>query len=166
MTTNKVGYLKPFNLEDRKDTNGSVNETTVNKWQGCMIQNVRKDQRWILLLELEWQPKRVNNRGVVGRPAVAGPPVVPAVPAAAVAADIDAMLEYVSQFSPNCLYRDITTRATSLQAVWRLVRDWAGLKSSGCRQQAYWQVKRSYDPNGDVSPTDFFFLLRNAMVHN
>ena len=73
------------------------------------------------------------------------------------------MLEYISQYAPNCLYRDITERAMSLTAVWLLIRDWAGLKSTGCKQLAYWQLKRSYDPNGDLSPTDFFFLLRNSM---
>ena len=73
------------------------------------------------------------------------------------------MLEYISQYSPNCLYRDITQRVTSLQAIWILIRKWAGLKSSGCRLHAYWLVKRNYDPNGDASPTDLFYELRNAM---
>ena len=72
------------------------------------------------------------------------------------------MLEYVSQYAPNALYRDITLRATSLAAVWTLVRDWAGLKTSGCKQHIYFTVKHSYDPSGDLTPTDFFFSLRNA----
>ena len=72
------------------------------------------------------------------------------------------MLEYVSQYAPNTLYRDITLRATGLAAVWTLVRDWAGLKASGCKQQVFFTVKHSHDHNGDITPTDFFFSLRNA----
>ena len=47
--------------------------------------------------------------------------------AGATAADdstqVDQMLENVSQYAPNALYRDITVRATSLAAVWTLDRD-------------------------------------------
>ena len=161
--TTKVGVLKPFNIADKKDPDGRVSEVTANKWQGCILQNLRKEPKWIPLLELEWGQKKVANRGVHGRPEVPGPPLIPAVPAATVATDIDSMLEYISQYSPNCLYRDITQRVTSLQAIWILIRKWAGLKSSGCRLHAYWLVRRNYDPNGDASPTDLFYELRNAM---
>ena len=44
---------------------------------------------------------------------------------------IDGLLEYVAQYAPNALYRDITRRATSLESIWILVRKWAGLKTSG-----------------------------------
>ena len=155
MANHKIGILKPFNIEDRKDSKSKVSEITANKWQGCLLQNIRKEPRWVPLLDLVWQQKKVQDRGVLARPAQPGPPAVEAVPPASIAADIDALLEYVSQYSPNCLYRDITNRATSLNNEWILVRKWAGLKSSGCRHQAYWQVKRSWDPNADVPPTDF-----------
>ena len=72
------------------------------------------------------------------------------------------LLEYVSQYAPNALYRDITLRATSLDAVWILVRNWAGLKTSGSKQEIYYQVKNSWDPNSDLTETDFYFQLRNA----
>ena len=72
------------------------------------------------------------------------------------------MLEYISQFAPNCLYRDITSRATSLQAVWILVRNWAGLKSSGCKQLVYFNIKKSYASNPETPSTDFHLALRNA----
>ena len=72
------------------------------------------------------------------------------------------MLEYVSQFAPNCLYRDITSRATSLNDVWKLVRNWAGLKSSGCKQLVYFNTKKSFSNLQDTPPTDFYFSLRNA----
>ena len=158
----KVGILKPFRIEDRKDANNRVSETTANKWKGSVLQNIRKEPRWVPLLDLVWRPKKVPNRGLEPRPAQEGPPAVPEVPAAAIAADVDSMLEYISQYAPNSLYRDITVRSTSLNNVWDTVRKWAGLKTAGCLHQSYWQVKRSFDPNGDITPTDFYFLLRNA----
>ena len=123
MAQHKVGILKPFNLEEKKDPNGQITEATANKWQGCISQNLRKEPKWIHLLDMQWQQKRVVNRGMDPRPAVVGPPAIPEVPAATVASDIDSMLEYISQYSPSCLYRDIMLRSTSLQSVWKLVRD-------------------------------------------
>ena len=96
-----------------------------------------------------WQPKKSVYRGFTGASAADD------------STQVDLMLEYVSQYAPYALYRDITLRANSLAAVWTLVRDWTGLKISGCKQDAYFTVKHSYFPNGDLTPTDFFFL-RNA----
>jgi hypothetical protein len=151
MTSSKVGQLKPFMIEEKKEgPTRSVSEITANKWQGCMVANIKKEEKWVPLMTKTWQPKKTANRGLAG----------------ATAADdstqVDQMLEYVSQYAPNALYRDITLRATSLAAVWTLVRDWAGLKTSGCKQHTYFTVKHSYDSNSDLTPTDFFFSLRNA----
>ena len=109
-------------IEDRKDANNRVSETTANKWKGSVLQNIRKEPRWVPLLDLVWRPKKVPNRGLDPRPAQAGPPPVPEVPAAAIAADVDSMLEYISQYAPNSLYRDITVRSTSLNNVWEASR--------------------------------------------
>ena len=69
------------------------------------MQNIQKDQTWIHLLDLNLLPKRVNDQGVAAQPAEKEPPQVTGVPAAVVAADMDTMLEYLSQFSSNRLYR-------------------------------------------------------------
>ena len=98
----------------------------------------------------EWQPKKVTNRGITEDTAIQD------------VLQIDLMLAYLAQYAPKALYRDITLRATSLSAVWTLVRQWAGLKSSGCKQHVYYQMKHTYEPNGDLTPNDFFFSLRNA----
>ena len=95
--SSKVGLLKPFHNENKKESNGSVSEVTANKWQGCMLQNICKEPKWIPLLELEWGNKKTPNRGVTPRPKEAGPPVVPSVPAADITVLIDSVLEYVSQ---------------------------------------------------------------------
>ena len=148
----KVGQLKPFHLEDKREgPTKTVSETTVNKWEGCILTNIKKEEKWHKFLHPKtWTAKKVPNRGFTGADSEAD------------ATQHDMMLEYISQYARNALYRDITIRAKSLREVWTLIRNWAGLKTSGCKQQVYYTVKRSYDPNSDLSPTDFFFSLRNA----
>ena len=147
----KIGQLKPFMLEEKKEgASRTVSETTVNKWKGCILANVKKEEKWIPFISKKWKPKKVPNRGLTGSSADAD------------SLQIDTLLEYISQYAPNALYRDITQRSTSLDEVWLLIRNWAGLKSSGSKQQTYYAVKHSFDPNGDLSHTDFFFTLRNA----
>ena len=65
-----------------------------------MLQNIRKERKWTPLLELEWSNKKTPNRGVTPCPEEAGPPVVPT---ADIATHIGSMLEYISQYAPNCL---------------------------------------------------------------
>ena len=150
--TSKVGQLKLFMIEEKKEgPTRSVTETTANKWQGCILANIKKEEKWLKFLPPKtWKAKKTVNRGFTGAEAAAD------------TTQVDMLLEYISQYAPNALYRDITIRATSLDAVWTLVRNWAGLKTSGCKQQSYFTVKHSYDSNGDLSPTDFYFSLRNA----
>ena len=99
----KIGQLKPFMLEEKKEgPNKTISETTANKWKGCMIANIKKEDKWLPFLSPKtWQPKKIPNRGLTGGDASAS------------ATQIDMMLEYVSQYAPNALYRDITLRATS-----------------------------------------------------
>ena len=149
--SSKIGQLKPFMIEDKKEgPTNSVSETTANKWKGCILANIKKEEKWLPHISTSWAQKKVPNRGFTG------------VDAATKCTQVDAMLEYISQYAPNALYRDITKQATSLEAIWTLIRNWAGLKTSGCKQQTYFKVKHSFDPNGELSTTDFFFFLRNA----
>ena len=151
MASSKVGQLKPFMIEEKKeDPNTAVSEVTANKWKGSMLAIIRKEEKWAPLISKTWHPKKTAHRGFQGSDAANNSNLV------------DAMLEYVSQYAPNALYRDIEKRTTSLDAVWTLVRNWAGLKTSGCKQQVYFRVKKSFSSSSDLSPTDFFFSLRNA----
>ena len=87
-----------------------------------MLANIKKEEKWIPFLSPKtWKVKKSTNRGFTGAKAAAE--------AAAQATQVDMLLEYVSQYAPNALYRDITLRATSLDTVWTLVRNWAGLKT-------------------------------------
>ena len=104
MATSKVGQLKPFMIEEKKEgPNNSISEVTANKWKGSIIANIKKEEKWVALISQTWEPKKITNRGLTGNDA------------AAKATQIDLMLEYVSQYAPNALYRDITKRATSLK---------------------------------------------------
>ena len=148
----KAGHIKPFSLEDRKEGPDKVSEVSVNKWQGCIIANVKREEKWHKFLpagdKSEWQPKKVMDRGFNGETKAAD------------ALQLNAMLKYVSQYAPNCLYRDITLCSRSLQNIWTLICDWAGLKTVGCYHKLYFKTKQTFNPNdADQSPVDFFFKL-------
>ena len=105
MAPSKVGKLKPFLIEERREGPlNSISEATANKWQGNLTANIKKEENWIPLINATWLNKKTPNRGYPQEDTTS-------------ANNVQQMLEYVSQFAPNCLYRDITSRATSLQAV-------------------------------------------------
>ena len=149
MVAPKAASIKPFMLEKKEGPRQVVSETSVNKWIGCLVTNIKKETDWcpFTASDYSWDQKKVVNRGKAD---------------AATARNIEAMLEYISQYTPNCLYWDITVRSKSMEEIWTLVRKWAGIKTVGCYQQKYFQMKRSYNPSGDVTPTDFYFMLRNC----
>ena len=93
----KAGHIKPFSLEDRKEgPDNKVSEVSVNKWQGCIIANVKREDKWHKFLpagdKSEWQPKKVTDRGFDGETKAVD------------ALQLEVMLEYISQYAPNCLY--------------------------------------------------------------
>ena len=146
----KVGQLKPFLIEEKREGPlNSISEATANKWIGNLTANIKKDEQWLPLVNRSWGKKKISNRGFPAADTTS-------------ANHVQNMLEYISQYAPNCLYRDITARATSLNDVWLLVRQWAGLKSSGCKQLVYFNIKKSFHNVQDTPPTDFYFALRNA----
>ena len=93
----KVGHLKPFYIDEKKEgPNQTVSDATFNKWQGSILANIRKEEKWATVMTLTWQAKKVTNRGVTAENAH----------------KIDLMLAYIAQYAPSVLYRDITQRAT------------------------------------------------------
>ena len=89
----KVGQLKPFMIEEKKEgSNKSISEVTANKWQGCMVANIKTEEKWVPLMCRTWQPKKTLNRGHTGNTAAED------------STQVDQMLEYVSQYAPNALY--------------------------------------------------------------
>ena len=74
---------------------------------------------------------------------------------------IDSLLQYISHYGPSALQREIQTHVTSLNNIWKLIRTWAGIKSTGTSHQAYYKAKKNFDPTS-TSYTDFYYKLLNA----
>ena len=126
----KVGQLKPFYLEEKKEgPSQSISDATFTKWQGSILSNIRKEDKWTPFISRTWSHKKEPNRGFTSNTAEAD------------SKQVDLMLAYIAQYALSVLYRDITQRSTSLESVWTVIRQWAGLKSSGCKHYTYYQLK-------------------------
>ena len=151
---NKTGIIKPFSIETLADDQGRVSDISVEKWQGNLLANMLRHDDWVKFVppgdSAAWRGKKVANRGYVGDGA------------AAKGRHLDAMLKYIAQFAPNCLYRDITERAITLVQIWNTVKDWAGVKSKGNFHQQYSEVRRSFKANPGETAVNFYYKLRNA----
>ena len=109
--SNKVGQLKPFYLEEKKEgPQQTISEATYSKWHGCVLANIRKEEKSTPLLTKQWKPNKTVDHGLTGESATDH------------ALQIDLMLAYIAQYAPNALYRDITQRSTSLSSVWTIIR--------------------------------------------
>ena len=149
----KLPSLKPFNLEEKQNgPNGTVTEATVSRWEHVILQNLRKEDKWAPYLSTTWNVKE-DFKGFAGRDDAEKTSKAQAV---------DAMLAYITQYAPEALFRDIARRCNSLKEVWLVVREWAGVKVLGSKHQIYNQLRNSYVHGGELSPTNFFYQLRNA----
>ena len=79
------------------------------------------------------------------------------------AAAVDGMLNYIASFSPKHLLREITERCESLEQVWRLLRKWAGIQESGLKILEYSRLQLTWDPAGEISPSEFYYSLLDTM---
>ena len=155
MDLHKAATLKPFHLDEKKSCNKTVSEATISKWKQVCLQNLRKEDRFQPYLELTWnvkQPnKNIRQEGDTNNQAQARATIV------------DDMLTYIAQYAPEVLFRDITKRCNSLKEVWQCVLEWANIKVVGSKHQEYNILRNSYVHNAkEMSPSDFFYLLRNA----
>ena len=53
-------------LEEMKEgAKQTVSETMVNKWKGCLLNNIRKEDKWLPFIAptYNWSQKKVINRG-------------------------------------------------------------------------------------------------------
>ena len=54
----KVGHLKPFLIEEKKEgPKQSISETTANKWQGNIVANIKKNEKWLPYIGKTWGQK-------------------------------------------------------------------------------------------------------------
>jgi hypothetical protein len=151
----KVGSMKPKPIEDFKaGPHDTISEAQYERWQGVVLSNIRKHEKWSPLVVKQWTKKSTVNRGITVNDDSGQTPAVQA-------GHIDSLLQFVSHYGPAALQREIQTRSPSLEAVWKLIKTWAGIKSTGTSHQAYYHAKKSYDPT-TISHTDFYYKLVNA----
>ena len=64
MAPSKVGQLKPFLIEERREGPlNSISEATANKWQGNLTANIKNEENWMPLINATWSNKKTPNRG-------------------------------------------------------------------------------------------------------
>ena len=129
-----------------------ISEAVYKRWKGIMLANIKKNAKFLPFLSATWEKPTVENRGQVNGENIT---------AQQKAADIDALLAHISHYGPAALQRDITKRCKSLSNVWKDIRTWAGLKSTGNNLLAYYQARRSWNPD-TISPVDFYYKLFNS----
>ena len=76
---------------------------------------------------------------------------------------VSGMLNYVASYAPTHLLREITERCLSLQSVWDLLRQWAGIQPTGLKILEYSRLQQSWNPTGDINPSEFFYALLDTM---
>ena len=56
MASSKIGQLKPFMLEEKKEgPNNTISEVTANKWKGAILANIKKEEKWVSLIPRTWE---------------------------------------------------------------------------------------------------------------
>ena len=145
---------KLFNLEDRKRQTGKpTTEVDIFQWKSTLLEELRKNDQFTDHLKptSAWQSPKVENRGFTGTDAEKK------------SKQVDDLLTKVASYSPSCLVRAISKRTSSLEDIWSLVRDWAGIQTTGSRHLDYYRVKRSWKPDGDETKQEFFYRLKDSM---
>ena len=143
---------KPFHLVDRKaGPKNTVTETDICQFISVLESNIRLNDKWKTLYSCNWKPKNTDNRGFTGDDKEDK------------AANVDSMLTYVASYTPPTLLRAIIQRSCSLGEGGDLVRKWAGVHISGLKLLGYSRLQNSWDPAGDTSPIEFFYILRDCM---
>ena len=145
---------KLFNIEDRKRHTGKpTTEVDIFQWRSTLLEELRKNDQFTdhLKTTATWKPPKSDNRGFAGTDAEKK------------AKQVDDMLTKIASYSPSCLVRAISKRTTCLEDIWALVRDWAGIQTTGSRHLDYYRVKQSWKPDGEETKQEFFYRLKDSM---
>ena len=145
---------KLFNIEDRKRHTGKpTTEVDIFQWRSTLLEELRKNDQFAdhLKTTATWKPPKTENRGFAGADAEKK------------AKQVDDLLTKIASYSPSCLVRAISKRTTCLEDIWALVRDWAGIQTTGSRHLNYYRVKHSWKPDGEETKQEFFYRLKDSM---
>ena len=142
--------IKPTQIEElKKWPHDLITENQFERWQAVILTLITKDTNWAPLITQVWANKSVANRNLndkEGRTATQK------------CSDVNECFEYISHYGPVHIQRDIQCTATSLANVWKRIRAWAEIQTTGNSHLTYYHVKRSFD-HGSFSYTDFYYKL-------
>ena len=152
--------VKLFNLEERKNTSGTaITEVDIFQWKNTLIDNLKRDPefREFCTDTARWDFENVENRGF--QDTVQGDGI-----AATKASSVHSMLTKIASYAPKSIVREITRRTKSLNDIWNIAREWAGIQSSGAKHLEYYKTKMSYlKVDKEETKQEFFYRLRDAM---
>ncbi len=139
MTNNAISLRLP------KLTELTENEdiTSYSKWQSNLRFHLSIRNEFAPYLETQWSTAATANRGLIDD----GDPIEVANRKTAVQKNImlERMLEFVAQYAPSLLYRDIIKKSTSIAWVWTRIRRHYGFVQSEVNFLNLHQIKRKDD---------------------
>ena len=152
--------VKLFNLEERKNSTGTaITEVDIFQWKNTLIDNLKRDTefREFCTDAARWDYENVEHRGF--KDTVEGDGS-----AAIKAGTVHSMLTKIASYAPKSIVREITRRTKSLNDIWNIAREWAGIQSSGAKHLEYYKTKMSYlKVDKEETKQEFFYRLRDAM---
>ena len=152
--------VKLFNLEERKNSTGTaITEVDIFQWKNTLIDNLKRDAefREFCTDTARWDFENVENRGFEDTVQGDGSAVTKA-------STVHSMLTKIASYAPKSIVREITRRTKSLNDIWNIAREWAGIQSSGAKHLEYYKTKMSYlKIDKEETKQEFFYRLRDAM---
>ena len=108
-----MDLIQPFYLEDKQEgPNYKVPEASVNEWHNSIITNIKREEQWHKFLPTgskpDWKQRRNINRGFNESTKTVD------------ALQLDAMLEFITLYAPDCLYCNISN-IYFLHIVWQII---------------------------------------------
>ena len=151
--------VKLFNLEDRKNTTGSITEVDIFQWKNTLLDNLRREPEFAEHCKenSKWEFEKTVNRGFEDEVNGDGR-------GKQKADQVTSMLTKIASYAPKSIVREITRRTKCLADIWNIARDWAGIQSSGSKHLEYYKIKMSYlKVDKEESKQEFYYRLRDAM---
>ena len=145
---------KLFNLDDRKRQTGkAITEVDIFQWKSTLLEELRKNLQFTDHLQptATWKPPKVAHHGFADADAESK------------SKQVNDLLTQISSCSPSCLARVFSKLTGCLKDIWTLVRDWAGIQTTGSRHLDYFGVKKSWKSDSDETHLEFFYRLKDSM---
>ena len=144
--------MKPYTLDWKKSQKPDLTEIDINQWREIVMTHARAEDNWGPIINTnKWDEKSVADRGYIGGQK------------ADKAKYTNELLTYIATYAPVSLFNEITLRSKCLEDIWNVIRQWANLHAPSSKHLVYYRLKQAYDPNGNLSPQEYYYNLRDAM---